>query len=336
MTKKIKKFAQKIRTSARQKFKKIFVAFALRLIKILPGGKLLNYSKITLFIESVYEGKFSQRANAMTYQILIALIPMLLALFSITSLLNENIRVQMLALMRDLAPEYVWPAVSDVVSGVMLNQSKTLFYSALGTGLFFSTKMIYSVFTYLNDSRQKTKKHNFFMNILLSLVMSVAAYAAIISCAAVFVAVSYAINWGNAQFLHLQAAQIYAMLLFKWVFLFGAIYMFISTLFYFAYADKKFFKFFSAGSALSTALFVILIYALKIYFQYFNNYNLIYGSLGALFAILFCINWMCTALLVGFELNISIYNPDIKDDIAASIKNFFDKAQSFIQNIVEK
>jgi uncharacterized BrkB/YihY/UPF0761 family membrane protein len=153
---------------------------------------------------------------------------------------------------------------------------------------------------------------------------------------AVFIAVSYALNWGNSNFLHSQAAGIYGILLFKWIFLFGAVYIFISALFYFAYADKKFFKFFSTGSALSTALFVILIYALKVYFQYFNNYNLIYGSLGALFALLFCINWMCNALLLGFELNISIYNPDTKDDIAASIKNFFDKAQGFIQNLVEK
>jgi uncharacterized BrkB/YihY/UPF0761 family membrane protein len=148
--------------------------------------------------------------------------------------------------------------------------------------------------------------------------------------------VSYALNWGNSNFLHSQAAGIYGILLFKWFFLFGAAYIFISALFYFAYADKRFFKFFSTGSALSTVLFVILIYVLKVYFQYFNNYNLIYGSLGALFALLFCINWMCTALLLGFELNISIYNPDTKDDIAASIKIFFDKAQSFIQNIVEK
>ncbi|MDR0734265.1 MAG: YihY/virulence factor BrkB family protein [Elusimicrobiota bacterium] len=333
MSEKIKTRLKAAKNTARKKLKKIFVFFITGLISVLPGSAKINYVKITAFAESVYDGKFSQRANAMTYQILIALIPMLLALFSITSLFDENFRLQMLDFAELAVPDYVWPAVSDVISGVMLNQNKTLFYSALGTGLFFSTKMIYSVFGYLNDSRQKTKQHNFIIKILLSIVMSAAAYAAVISSVAVFIAVSYAINWSNSNFLHSQAAGIYGILLFKWFFLFGTVYIFISALFYFAYADKRFFKFFSTGSGLSTALFVVLIYALKVYFQYFNNYNLIYGSLGALFALLFCINWMCTALLFGFELNISIYRQNITDELASSVKKLFDKAQKFLQDL---
>jgi membrane protein len=333
MREKITTRLKAVKNTAQNKFKKIFVFFMTRLISVLPGSAKINYVKITAFVESVYDGKFSQRANAMTYQILIALIPMLLALFSITSLFDENFRLQMLDFAELAVPAYVWPAVSDVISGVMLNQNKTLFYSALGTGLFFSTKMIYSVFGYLNDSRQKTKQHNFIVKMLLSLVMSAAAYAAVISSVAVFIAVAYALNWSNSNFLHSQAAGIYGILLFKWVFLFGAAYIFISALFYFAYADKKFFKFFSTGSALSTALFVILIYALKVYFQYFNNYNLIYGSLGALFALLFCINWTCTALLLGFELNISVYKQNISEELSASVKKLFDRAQSFLKSL---
>jgi membrane protein len=161
--------------------------------------------------------------------------------------------------------------------------------------------------------------------------MSIAAYAMIILSITVFAAISYAVNWGNAKFFHSQTFYKYGILTFKWVFLFAAIYMFTSALFYFANADKKYFRFFSAGSALSTALLVILIYMLKLYFQYFHNYNLIYGSLGALFAVLFCINWMCTVLLIGFELNATIYSGGIKNDITSSIRKIFDKARELLK-----
>jgi membrane protein len=161
--------------------------------------------------------------------------------------------------------------------------------------------------------------------------MSAFAYTMIILSITVFAAISYVVNWSNAKFFHSQTVYKYGILAFKWVFLFAAVYMFISALFYFANADKKYFRFFSAGSTLSTGLLVILIYALKLYFQYFHNYNLIYGSLGALFAVLFCINWMCTVLLIGFELNVTINSGGIKNDIASSIKNLFDKARGLLR-----
>jgi hypothetical protein len=42
---------------------------------------------------------------------------------------------------------------------------------------------------------------------------------------------------------------------------------------------------------------------------------------------------MCTALLFGFELNISIYRQNITDELASSVKKLFDKVQNFLQDL---
>ena len=51
---------------------------------------------------------------------------------------------------------------------------------------------------------------------------------------------------------------------------------------------------------------VLLLWVLNVYFSNFSNYNLIYGSLGALFAIMLWINWSSLIFLIGFDLNVSI------------------------------
>jgi membrane protein len=332
MANKIIKITRKIEKN----IKRLPLFFAKSIMRLLPVCGKIPLSKIDLFISSLYKGQLPQRAAAMTYQILMALIPMLLAVFSITSFFNEDIRTQLMDFIEILVPQYVWPAVSDIISGVIMNQSEMLFYLSFGTGIFFSTRMISSLLSYLNNTYLKTKKHSFHRNLLISFMLSLSAYALIILSVVVFAAVSYAVNWGNAHFFHSQIIYKYGILMFRWLFLFVMIYIFISALFYFAYADKKFFRFFSAGSAFSTGLFVILLYALKMYFQYFHNYNLLYGSLGALFAVLFCINWMCTVLLIGFELNVCFYHKDIPSEISSSIKNLFNQARAFLHKLNNK
>ena len=51
---------------------------------------------------------------------------------------------------------------------------------------------------------------------------------------------------------------------------------------------------------------MLLLWIINLYFSNFDNYNLIYGSLGAIFAILLWINWSSTIFLICYDLNVSI------------------------------
>ena len=92
----------------------------------------------------------------------------------------------------------------------------------------------------------------------------------------------------------------------KWVLVFTAVYFLISIFYYLAPAKRGDYRFFSAGSSTCTFLLVVLLWIMNVYFSNFSNYNLIYGSLGALFAILLWINWSSTIFLICFDLNVSI------------------------------
>ena len=71
---------------------------------------------------------------------------------------------------------------------------------------------------------------------------------------------------------------------------------------------------------------MVLIWLLNIYFSNFDNYNLIYGSLGAIFAILLWINWSAAIFLICYDLNVSIAkakseNKKLSDQLEQNIMN---------------
>ncbi|MDR3046564.1 MAG: YihY/virulence factor BrkB family protein, partial [Bacteroidales bacterium] len=269
------------------------------------GVPLLTVLKF--FVESLINGILFQSAASMTYRIFVAIIPLLLAIFSAISFLDESIRLQLMDFIQTLVPEYTWPAISEVISGVIMTQNGMLFYFSFGTGLYLSVLMMNSVLTSLNITYFKIKQRGILHQLWVSVVMIICLLIMIILSISVFVGTSYAIDWINNKVSVSPEIYNYGISVFKWIFLFIIAYIFISALFYFAPVEKKYYRFFSAGSTLSTLILVVLVYVLKFYFTYFHTYNLIYGSLGALFAILLCINWMCVVLLIGFDLNVSIH-----------------------------
>ena len=82
--------------------------------------------------------------------------------------------------------------------------------------------------------------------------------------------------------------------------------MAISFLYYFAPAKKTGFKFFSPGSTLATLLFILTSLGFSAYVNNFGQYNKLYGSVGTLMVILIWLYLNSIAILIGFELNVSI------------------------------
>ena len=128
----------------------------------------------------------------------------------------------------------------------------------------------------------------------------------IVVVAVSFILSSLAIRYVHTHFVNNPLLYSFAVHFLKWVLVYAAVYFLISIFYYLAPVKRGDYKFFSAGSSTCTILLVILLWLLNVYFSNFNNYNLIYGSLGAIFAILLWINWSAAIFLICYDLNVSI------------------------------
>ncbi len=275
---------------------------------VLPGFEGMPlYDVMRFFVESLIKGQLFQRTAALTYHIFIALIPLLMALFSLISFLGESVKQSLISFIESITPDYVFPAISNVIDEIVMRQNGTLLSFSFGIGLLLSYFCINAIVNILNSTYFDLKKRHFLKQLYINMGLLMGTLLIVLLLLFIFSITPLLLKYINS-FIHLSSSFTTFLLLFsKWFLIFLLVYCLISGFYYFAPTNKKYFRFFSAGSTFCSISMVLLLWVMNIYFSNFSNYNIIYGSIGALFAILLFIYWNCFIFLVGFDLNVSIH-----------------------------
>lgn len=273
----------------------------------MPGlQKVPLYDVMRFFGLSMSKGVVFQRAAAITYRVFVAVIPMIIAFFSAIAFLGEDFRNTLISLMQSVVPPYAWPAVEGVITDVVMRQNGTLSSLMFVIGVYFTIVCIMGILAAMTTSYFNEGKRNFLQQIGLSIKLMLLTFFIIVIVAAFFIFASLAVHYVNTNYVDNPDLYSFAVNFLKWVLVFAAVYFLISIFYYMAPVERGDYRFFSAGSSICTLLLVILLGIINLYFSNFSNYNLIYGSLGALFAILLWINWSSTIFLICYDLNVSI------------------------------
>jgi membrane protein len=98
----------------------------------------------------------------------------------------------------------------------------------------------------------------------------------------------------------------FILVIFEYLLIAFLIFLAISSVYYFGPHHQWRWKFFSAGSILASSLSILSSLVFSFYVNNFDSYNKIYGSIGAIIALLILIYINVLAVIVGFELNASI------------------------------
>lgn len=273
----------------------------------LPGLQTVPlYDVLRFFGQSMSKGVVFQRAAAITYRVFVAVIPMIIGLFSAIAFLGEDFRNTLISMLQSLVPSYVWPAIEGMITDVVMRQNGTLSSFMFVIGVYFTIVCIMGILAAMTTSYFNEGQRNFLKQIRLSIFLMFLIFIIIVFVASFFILSSLAIRYVHTHFVNNPQLYSFVVNFLKWLLVYAAVYFLISTFYYLAPVKRGNYRFFSAGSSTCTLLLVILMWILNIYFSNFTNYNLIYGSLGALFAILLWINWSSTIFLICYDLNVSI------------------------------
>ena len=296
----------------------------------LPGlMKVPLYDVMRFFGQSLSKGVVFQRAAAITYRVFVAVIPMIIALFSAIAFFGETFHNTIISLLESLVPPYVWPAVSGMITDTVTRQHGTLSSFMFVIGIYFTIACINGILVAMTSSYYTEVKRNILKQIMLSAGLMLLTFVIIVVVAAFFILASLAVRYLHTNFGRNPQLYYFAVHFLKWVLVYAAVYFLISIFYYIAPVKRGDYRFFSAGSSTCTILLVILMWLLNLYFSNFDNYNLIYGSLGAIFAILLWINWSSAIFLICYDLNVSIAKAKSENK---KLNDHFEQEQSDLQD----
>jgi len=277
---------------------------------VLPGfDGMPLYDVLVFFFRGLFKGVLTYRASAIAYNFFLALVPLILFLFTlIPYVTSSDFQSTMLDLMDEVIPSNIFVMVKPTIVEIISRPKSGLLSLGFLMAIYFATNGVDAVLEGFNQSYHRMKTWPWWLQKIYAFVlMTVISFLGFISML-FLTSGKLIINTLGKYDIITGDVTIYLLLTIQWFIILGTLLLSVSLLYYFGQPkDKKSnYRFFSAGSILSTGLFIVGGLFLKLYFENFSNYNVLYGSIGSLIILLVWLFYNALIILVGFELNTSI------------------------------
>ena len=288
-----------------------WVSFLIRLSKkiVIPGfDGLPLYDVAVFFVKGLSKGYITTRASAISFNFFLAIFPTVIFFFTIIPFIPiTNFQQSLLDLIRDFIPDEAYATVQTTVEDIVIRPHGGLLSVGFLLSLYFSTNGINSLMVAFNNTFHTIETRSAIRQRIVSIfLVIIITFLLIISIGLITFG-----TWFLAILLPTQILKshlIFSIILFlKWMIILAMLFFAISFIFYFVPAKKRHFRFISAGSSLATFLVIATTLGINFYVDNFSKYNALYGSIGTLLVILLWIYLNSLSLLIGFELNASIF-----------------------------
>ena len=278
-------------------------------VRSFPGfGGIPAYDIFRFVIRESIKDNISTRANSMAFSFFIALFPAvifvftLLPLFPITLDYVEAMRESLTGVLPESAEEYIFGIVENLVS----IPRGGLFTLGFALALIFSSNGIASMMKGFEKSYEGAfKPRGYFQRFWTAIKLTILLTFLLVMSTTLIVLGKVVINYLFTVLSIEGASRVFFNTL-RWIFVVALYHAVISSIYRFGAPTIKKFHFYSPGATVATIFMVIVSLAFAYFVNNFGTYNEIYGSIGALIVILVWIQFNCTILLIGYEINASI------------------------------
>jgi membrane protein len=304
------KITENIKSFIKELYRQILIPLLAISRKIfLPGFKGLSLYDVGLFfMRGMKKSSISLRANSISYSFIIAFVPAVLFLFALIPYIPvHDLEKNIMLTLQEVIPNEAFVLLKSTIEDIITNQQTGLLSISFLISMYFASNGVIAIMNAFNisshsiESRSVLQKYlvSFLLVFILAFNMIVSGAALAVTSVIVYFIESKGLIGNNFTLFLLQAGQ--------WLIILLTSLVAFSSIYYLAPAKKRIFPFFSAGSILASFLSVVSFKLFTIFINNFSNYNKFYGSLGAMIMIIVWINLTALMLLIGFELNASIY-----------------------------
>ena len=275
-------------------------------LPFLDGMPVYNVS--IFFWRSIIDGALTTRASSIAFNFFIALFPAIIFLFTLIPYVPiENFQEELFELIESLLPAGAFEALEETVTDILTQPRGTLLSIGFLFALYFATNGISSMMTAFDASVHSVKGRPWISQRIISVVLLLILTFLLTIAVTLITFGQTALNFMVQKFAIFDRFTYYILTVGKWFIIVALFFFAYSFLYYLAPAKKSRWRFISAGGTLSTVLSIVTLAGFTFYINHFNQYNKLYGSIGTLLIVLLLIYFLSIILLIGFELNASIY-----------------------------
>lgn len=286
------------------------VGFLLRRTKklILPGFEgVALYDVIRFFYQQVKTVGLTERASAISYNFIMAIPPSFLFLFTLIPNLpfvsKKSLKVQLHAMIIDIIPAKIHNANLIKFVDSFIDGSKIgLLSFGLITALFFASNAMMGLMRSFNKNYIGFAKRTGFHDRWIAIRLTALIFLLVLGCLLLLITQGAVLQWLGVKSAFVREFIYYV----RWLFIVALIFYSIAFIYKFAPAVKKRWNLVSPGTILATFLSIMASLGFSYFVNNYGKYNALYGSIGTILVLMALVYINSLALLIGFELNVSI------------------------------
>ena len=283
---------------------------------VLPGFDGVPIGDVIRFvIKGFRKGVLVTRASSIAFNLLMALLPASIFIFTLIPFVPiPNFQKELIDLFENMLPVNAFNFLETTIVDTVTNKSGALLLVMFLVTVIFSTNGIHAIIHAFVVSAHNFKTRSWIHQRKISIVLLLIVVMMIALAGFLVIFGKSVVNYLVELDILERSFVISIIVIIKWILVVLLLFMAISFLYYLAPAKRTDFRFSSPGSMLATILFIVTSLGFSFYVNHFGQYNKLYGWIGTLMVILIWLYLNAIALLIGFELNVSIKEAREEDE----------------------
>jgi membrane protein len=298
------------------------------LIKKSKKWKPPGFQGITLFEVLKFTFKkfdvphLTERAAAISYNFIMSVPPTCLFLFTLVPNLpfvsKRALKFQLHTLIRDIIPSATYNSgLIEFVDSFIDGSKIGLISFTFILSLFFASSAVIGLMRSFNKDYIGFEKIKGLKKRWEAIKLTLMLFGLLLGCLVLLLLQRNILKWLGIQNLQVRNLILYG----KWIFILGLIFYSFAFIYRYAPSTTKRWNLVSPGALVATFLSILVTIAFTFFVDHFGSYNLLYGSLGTVMVIMIMIFLNSLAVLIGFELNLSIHTLKTMAEEKNGIKN---------------
>lgn len=257
------------------------------------------------FVRQLRKTSLTERAAGISFNIVMAIPPTLVFVFTLIPYLpiSKQFINQLFVLIRDVIPgEKNHAAIISFLKDFLNKPQNGLLSFGLLLAILFSSNAMMGVLRSFDKNYPGFNKRKMLGKRKVAMQLTLICFFLIFICILLLVAQSAVLKW-----IGVKGAGLRSMLEnLRWLLIILLTFYIVSHIYRHGPAVAKKWPLITPGSVFATTLMIIATGLVTYYANHFSNYNKLYGSIGAIFILMSLIYANSLALLMGFELNVTL------------------------------
>ena len=277
-------------------------------------GGVPIYNVLKFVIQESINDDITTRARSVAFSFFLSIFPSILILISVSALLPFDLVPWLQSVLQGVLPETAEKFLFDVIGDLEQLPHSGLLSIGFLLAIYFSSSGVNTLMAGFSKSYHSTfKQRSWIRHQFVAILLTGILFIMLIVTTLLLLTGNFLIAW-LVDRVELGITPTILIQLLKWVIIISLFYSIIAMIYKIGPALRKKFKFFSPGATVATVITILITLGFSVYVNNFGTYNKLYGSIGAVIALMVWLQLICTIILLGFELNASIaVNRDLRE-----------------------